>query len=496
MNAPVRSSLQREIGLPVWVFQAVVVILVVAKIAHAGIVPPNEDEAYYWLWGQHPELSYFDHAPLVGWMMALQNLLFGWNLLSMRAGNFVTLIGTGTIFWHWAKVLVPDDWQRAFWASLAVYLATPLIFGITSLAYPDVWLIFFGLLSAHFFARCFAGQMDGAPLRVADLYLGAIFLGLAALSKYNAVLLGLAVALAIVLSPRLRPLLRSPHLYLAALASVAVLSPILIWNAMNDFVSLRFQLYERHGSGWLNEINWYEFIRFCILFAIYMSPFLLVPFAVMLVRRSGGGLLSGLHAIGRWGLVVSLVPIFALSLFVSGAPHWAVIGLVVPAAIAIHFFWSRWLVLGHLLFGTLLGVGVAIYYMSFAFVNFGGDGEASRFYGWDQIGHRMQVLAAEQGAASTIAGYNYGTISKIGFAIGSSDVVSLSPLRDEFDYWRDEAALAGRDIVFIDEYGSGPGPYEPYFESVELLENFEISLFDVPLRTHGVYIGRSYRPAS
>ena len=54
MNAPVRSSLQREIGLPVWVFQAVVVILVVAKIAHAGIVPPNEDEAYYWLWGQHP----------------------------------------------------------------------------------------------------------------------------------------------------------------------------------------------------------------------------------------------------------------------------------------------------------------------------------------------------------------------------------------------------------------------------------------------------------
>ncbi len=32
---------------------------------------PNPDEAYYWLWGQHPGLSYYDHPPLQAWIQGL-----------------------------------------------------------------------------------------------------------------------------------------------------------------------------------------------------------------------------------------------------------------------------------------------------------------------------------------------------------------------------------------------------------------------------------------
>src|SRR5690606_18279375 len=112
--------------------------------------------AYYWLWGQQLDFSYFDHAPLIGWMMRLFDELLGWNLVALRIGNFITLVGIALVFRHWAQRLAPENPEQVFWTTLAIYLSSPLIFGITSLAYPDAWLILFTLLSAHFFASSFA----------------------------------------------------------------------------------------------------------------------------------------------------------------------------------------------------------------------------------------------------------------------------------------------------------------------------------------------------
>ena len=221
------SAGKQGIGVPLGALQGSVAALLVIKLAFCLVVPPNEDEAYYWLWGQHLELSYFDHAPLVGWMQGLSHLLFGWNLFALRAASFATFLGTALILRHWAKRLAPEDWQAYFWTSLAIYLASPLIFAITSLAYPDHWLMFFSLVSAHFFARFFADQIEGNRLRHLDLYLGAASLGLAALAKYNAVLMGIAVVVLILVHKRLRPLLRDPHLYLAALVSLGMLAPVM-----------------------------------------------------------------------------------------------------------------------------------------------------------------------------------------------------------------------------------------------------------------------------
>ena len=496
MTAGARFSTvsKSAVDLPVRLFQAFVVLLIAVKIAHAAVFPATEDEAYYWLWGQHLDFSYFDHAPLVGWAAALFDRLFGWNLLALRAGNFITLVGIALIIRHWAKRFAPEDWRRTSWAMLAIYLASPLVFGITSLAYPDAWLILFSLLSAHFFGLCFAAQMEEGRLSRRDLYLGALFLGLAALAKYNAVLLGVAVALTVIVTPRLRPLLRSPHLYLAALLSIAVLAPILYWNAAHDFVSLRFQLYERHGEGSFAAINWYDLIRFCIVFVLYASPFLFVPIVAMMVRRADSGLFGALQRICAWSFVLALAMVLWFALFVPTAPHWAVVGLVIPISLSAWFFVSRWLVLGHLVFGTLVNVAVAAYYMHYAFVNFGGDGEATRFYGWDQVGARMSQLAAEHGAVPTLAAHGWQATSKIGFALRTIDVTSLSPAIDQYDFWRNEEALAGRDMVIVDEFGVGVEGFAPMFERVLVLETYDIMLFGTLMRSYNILIGRGYRP--
>ena len=71
--AEARSFDWRVLRVVALVFLAVRLVLFVAA-------RPFMDETYYWLWGQHPALSYFDHPPLVGWTEGLFSVL-GWTTL-------------------------------------------------------------------------------------------------------------------------------------------------------------------------------------------------------------------------------------------------------------------------------------------------------------------------------------------------------------------------------------------------------------------------------
>ena len=51
------------------------------------------DEAYYWMWGQHPALSYYDHPPLNSWLLSLSSAVFGsivWGLILLHTVHLVT----------------------------------------------------------------------------------------------------------------------------------------------------------------------------------------------------------------------------------------------------------------------------------------------------------------------------------------------------------------------------------------------------------------------
>src|SRR5437764_11809052 len=58
--------------------QIVVGLMLALKLCFDVLVQPLGDEAYYWLWGQHPALSYFDHPPLHAWALWAMSMIFGW----------------------------------------------------------------------------------------------------------------------------------------------------------------------------------------------------------------------------------------------------------------------------------------------------------------------------------------------------------------------------------------------------------------------------------
>ena len=53
-----------------WFFGALVATLVF-RTWLSVVVPLTGDEAYFLVWGQRPDIGYYDHPPMVGWLLAL-----------------------------------------------------------------------------------------------------------------------------------------------------------------------------------------------------------------------------------------------------------------------------------------------------------------------------------------------------------------------------------------------------------------------------------------
>src|SRR6187402_2795179 len=96
------------------IYRAIALVFLAIKLVLLVIVRPFMDETYYWLWGQHLALSYFDHPPLVGWAASLGALL-GWNIVGLRFVTALTLAGDLLILGALARHQKPAAPREAFW---------------------------------------------------------------------------------------------------------------------------------------------------------------------------------------------------------------------------------------------------------------------------------------------------------------------------------------------------------------------------------------------
>ena len=107
---------------------ALLVPLAALKIVQVFFAAPTADEAYYWLWGQHLDWSYYDHPPLATWLDRLSQSVFGWNLFALRAPTILSFAGSLWILWFWARRLAGRELAvRAFLAGTVAWLSVPML---------------------------------------------------------------------------------------------------------------------------------------------------------------------------------------------------------------------------------------------------------------------------------------------------------------------------------------------------------------------------------
>jgi 4-amino-4-deoxy-L-arabinose transferase-like glycosyltransferase len=151
-------------------------------MALAYAIPITADEAYFWVWGQHLDINYYDHPPVTGWVVALFSQL-GSHIFFSRL--FSVLSGAAIAWGIYA--LVKNSFgspEKAKIISLA-FLVSPLhlLFVPITTDSPVFLLVFFsGLAFYH------SLQRRNSALMV----LAGALCGLAILSKYFAGLLAIA----------------------------------------------------------------------------------------------------------------------------------------------------------------------------------------------------------------------------------------------------------------------------------------------------------------
>src|SRR3569623_2049278 len=213
--------------------RGIAIVLLLIKLVLLLGAHPFMDETYYFIWGQHPQLSYFDHPALIGWPQGIAGTVLGWNIVGLRAMVLLTLIGDLVLLYLFAQRTGDPQWS--FWTTLTIFLATPILFGLTSVALPDHLMVFFTLAAVYCVER-----LRHEPDRVRWLYLGSIAAGFAMLSRYNSGVLAGALLAYILIVPEMRRLFATPHLYLAVLLALAMQTPVLIWNAQHGLASFGF----------------------------------------------------------------------------------------------------------------------------------------------------------------------------------------------------------------------------------------------------------------
>ncbi len=203
-------------GIRQRVLAALVLGVLAIKLAYLFGSNVFMDEAYYWQWGQHLALGYYDHPPLIGWTLWASSKLFGWSVFALRAPLLLTLAADFWLLWLFARRLAPADPMPLFWLGALVFLTQPIFSILTATAVPDHLLITFGLWSLYACDGFLRRWSDGDKTRFEGLFWGSLALGLAVLSKANGALIGVGLALFILISAGHRDLLRHWQLYAAA----------------------------------------------------------------------------------------------------------------------------------------------------------------------------------------------------------------------------------------------------------------------------------------
>ncbi|MEA5536987.1 ArnT family glycosyltransferase [Crocosphaera sp. XPORK-15E] len=205
---------------------------------------PGYDEGYYYLYTQHLDWSYFDHPVFVALTTGFGIWLTGiTSPFTLRIGTVFLYTGSLLLLYFTSARLFN---VKAAKITLIIASIIPIFqigFGIVTL--PDSPLIFFW--SAALYCAVYEffpvdNQIYRPSYRLSIL---GILIGLACLSKYHGFVLGFSLVAFCLSSYSHRRALFSRWTGLGLILFIVTLFPLLFWNFNHDWISFKFQFFNR-----------------------------------------------------------------------------------------------------------------------------------------------------------------------------------------------------------------------------------------------------------
>jgi 4-amino-4-deoxy-L-arabinose transferase-like glycosyltransferase len=477
---------------------------------------PNPDESYYWLWGQHPALSYYDHPPLQAWVQGIVSALLGHSFFVLRLPNLLSNLGFFYVYYQIAKYLYGDRGLRFFGVTSLLILASPLYFLFFALAWHDHLLILFSLIAAYLLIRFLDDYLVNAEMDW-QLYAGAGALGCAFLCKYNAIFVALGILATILSTKALRMLFGDRRFYVAVCITLSFFLPILLWNISNDFQSFRYYLTRSVDAGFSPGLHLRldQPLSFWLVSILMLSPVNIWAIAQSFRHQPRFQHPTVYRKVAGWIFVISTVGLSVIALFSTALYYWNITAylLLFPLLPSVFdrgrslktrdescspLLNSKSFYMGQfygLLFASLLVIHYAVLPLS-AFSSPDADPDSRMLYGWQEVVAVVQRQQAELGENMFWMTTDYRSASALAYALENPQVVAISERIDQFDFWMKPTELAGKNAVILaDDWHPVPPKLVAQFERMSAPVVIPVIRFGVWIKQYRVIQAYGFRGA-
>ena len=471
-----------------------ILALVGLRLVAAAFTPITFDEAYYWMWSKSLAGGYYDHPPMVAYVIRAGTTIAGDTELGVRLVSILLALPMSFAIWRSAAILFGG---RQVAASATVLLNVTLMAAVgTLIVTPDA-----PLLVASSFVLFFLAKVLETGKGAWWLGVGAA-VGAALLSKYTALFFGPAILIWLIAVPKLRRWLLSPWLYLGGLVAFAMFYPVIQWNADHQWVSFIKQLGRARIEA-LRPAFIAELIPTQVAFA---TPLVFILGAMglhaMIWRPAGAFAARALVNSMFWTIVAyfawhSLHARVEANWFAPVYPAFAV-----AAAVAAHLtpwqgrsdlladFCRRWA----LPTGVVLFVGLIVQANTGWLTNYRRDATVrSVGVGWREIAREIEAVRKKTGATCVLAP-DYGTTGWLAFYLPKGTCVAQQAQRIRWvNMAEPDAALLKGPLLYVDDVVPDGRPYlREFFARVEkvgeikrkrgplVIETYLLELLDGP----------------
>lgn len=486
-----------------------VLLFALVRLVVSSCIGLGNDESYYWTYAQQLQWNYFDHPPLVAlWLktfslnLALEDYVWG-----IRLGSF---IGCAMASYFIYKTIAAISTPKAAFMGVLLY-NTSFYACITAglMITPDTPQMVFWTASMYFITQL-AHNENSWRHWIAF----GISAGLCIMSKLHGLFLWGGVGLYILFYQR--AWLQKGQLYVSFLITLAIISPILIWNWQHDFITYRFHSERVDIIG--SRIQWYGFTRELVGQLVVNNLFnvaMIVAFLIITRLRGKGNRPLQMF---NWIALPFIATILLIALFRHTLPHWsgpAYITLLPLAAIGLAHVKAntyqrllRWL-LGY----TLLFFGLLIVLTQWYSGTFGakdplelGKGDISLDgYGWKEAGEAFVGIYNQQTAhlppnkKPPLIGSTWWAAQVEYFCARPLHInmIALGPVNSIHHYhWRNRVAMPQQPmdtaycVVPSDGFYDVKQLFAPYYRSTDSITTIYINRNGKP--AHHFYVYKLY----
>ena len=399
-------------------------VWLILNLFQAASTELAHDESYYWMYSRILDWGYFDHPPMVAFLVNIGYAMFQ-NELGARF--FFVLMGGGTLFLIYQ--LLPKNYKNIPFYYLVVFsiiLVNAHFAGF--LAIPDIPLIFFSTLFLFFYKKYLEDEKISYALFLGILAAAMIY------SKYHSVL----VIFFIVLSNF--SLFRKKNFYLAIITAAALLVPHLLWQMNHGFPTFTYHLVER-SSSYKPLFTWNYIYSQLLLTGPLIGVFLL--FFAFKKKPT-----STFEKSLKYLMVGFFIFFFFMSFKGRVEAHWlaaAYIPLIVFSVVSIEktkTIKKVIYILGFISIGLILTARIFLASNKLAEK----AGIQSQFHHWEKWADKI----AEKAAGRPVIFINkYQYPSKYTFYSGefSTALSSIYYHKTQFDLWNFEDSLQGKEVL-------------------------------------------------